>query len=266
MKRRQFILGSLGLTTLSLPIKHLFAKNLPKGVPMITHLSDSRGLANHGWLKSRHTFSFADYYHPERMGFGALRVINDDSVDAGMGFGTHPHRDMEIISIPLEGSLKHKDSEGNATIIKKGEVQIMSAGTGIAHSEYNGSETDPVKFLQIWVMPKKIGIKPRYEQKVFSDTDRKNKIQTVVAPDGRKGAVSINQDAFFSLTDLDAGKSVTYQKQSPGNGVYLFILSGEVEINGKAFNHRDGVGLPQFETVKLSAKSNAEILLMEVPV
>lgn len=233
---------------------------------MIIHEADTRGMANHGWLKSRHTFSFADYYNPERMGFGALRVINDDSVEAGMGFGTHPHRDMEIISIPLEGSLRHNDSEGNARVIKKGEVQIMSAGTGIAHSEYNASEKDPVKFLQIWVMPKKPGIKPRYEQKLFSHEDRKNKIQTVVSPDGRDGSVSINQDAFFSLSDIDTGKAVTYQKQLSRNGVYLFILDGEIEIDGQALKARDGIGLAQFERIKLSAKTKAGVLLMEVPV
>lgn len=232
---------------------------------MITHPSDTRGLANHGWLKSRHTFSFADYYNPERMGFGALRVINDDSVDPGMGFGTHPHRDMEIISIPLEGALQHRDSEGNSSTIRKGEVQIMSAGTGIAHSEFNASTTEAVKFLQIWVLPKKLGIKPRYEQKAFSHEDRKNKISTVVSPDGRNGSVSINQNAFFSLTDIEGGKEVVYERQSGGNGVYIFILNGEVEIEGKKFNTRDGVGIQDFNTLKISASKNSEILLMEVP-
>lgn len=264
MKRRHFLLGTLSISALSLPILNLFAKNLPKGVPMITHLAETRGMANHGWLKSAHSFSFADYYNPERMGFGALRVINDDLIDAGMGFGTHPHRDMEIITIPLQGSLKHKDSEGNSAVIRKGEVQIMSAGTGIAHSEHATPE-EQVKLLQIWVLPKKLGIKPRYEQKVFSHDDRKNKLQTIVAPDGRNGAVSINQDAFFTLSDLDAGKSVTYDKQAPGNGMYLFIIDGEIELNGKTFHSRDGIGLAQFDTLKLTAKTNAEILLMEVP-
>ncbi len=232
---------------------------------MITHLSETRGLADHGWLKSRHTFSFANYYNPERMGFGALRVINDDSVDAGQGFGTHPHRDMEIISIPLEGVLGHKDSEGNNGLIKKGEVQIMSAGTGIAHSEMNASTTDAVKFLQIWVLPKKLGIKPRYEQKSFDEKERKNKLVTVVSPDGRDGSVTINQDAFFSLTDLDAGKVISYGRKLAGNGVYVFVLKGEIEIEGKPFSARDGVGIPDFESIKIEAKTAAEILLMEVP-
>jgi quercetin 2,3-dioxygenase len=233
---------------------------------MIIHPAETRGLANHGWLKSRHTFSFADYYHPERMGFGALRVINDDLVDPGMGFGTHPHRDMEIISIPLEGALQHRDSEGNVSIIRQGEVQIMSAGTGIAHSEFNASATEMVKFLQIWVKPKKMGIKPRYEQMAFSHDERKNKISMVVSPDGRNGSVTINQNAFFSLTDIQIGKEVTYDRQSAGNGVYLFVLSGEVEIEGKNFNARDGVGITEFNSLNISASKDSEVLLMEVPV
>lgn len=233
---------------------------------MITHTSESRGSADHGWLKSRHTFSFADYYNPGRMGFGVLRVINDDSVDAGMGFGTHPHRDMEIISIPLEGALAHKDSEGNSGIIRKGEVQIMSAGTGIAHSEMNASGKEAVKFLQIWVLPKKIGIKPRYEQKNFADVDKKNKIITVVSPDGREGSVTINQNAFFSLSDIEAGKKITYQRKSSGNGLYVFILSGEVTLEGESFKARDGVGINDFSEVEIMAKDSAEVLLMEVPV
>lgn len=233
---------------------------------MITHLSNTRGLADHGWLKSRHTFSFAEYYNPERMGFGALRVINDDSVAPGMGFGTHPHRDMEIISIPLEGALQHKDSEGNESVIRKGEVQIMSAGTGILHSEYNASSSEPVKFLQIWVMPEKLRVKPRYEQKALNHSERHNKIATVVSPDGRGGSVVINQNAFFSLTDLEMNKSVTYERQAEGNGVYIFILKGQVEVEGVKFQDRDGVGIKSFKSVELKALSSAEVLLMEVPV
>lgn len=233
---------------------------------MIIHPSESRGIAEHGWLHSRHTFSFADYYNPERMGFGALRVINDDSVDAAMGFGRHPHRDMEIISIPLEGSLSHQDSEGNSSIIRKGEVQIMSAGTGIFHSEMNASTDDAVKFLQIWVLPKKMGIKPRYEQKNFEHENRKNKLATVVSPDGREGSITINQDAFFSLTDLDADKDVTYTRKLDGNGVYVFVLNGEIEIDGQKFGRRDGIGIKDFESINLKALKNSEVLLMEVPV
>lgn len=265
MKRRAFVLSSMaGLT--ALPFTSLIAGSLKKGVTMITHPSETRGVANHGWLKSKHTFSFANYYNPERMNFGALRVINDDSVDAAMGFGTHPHRDMEIISIPLEGTLAHKDSEGNSHLIRKGEVQIMSAGTGISHSEVNASQDEAVKFLQIWVMPKKLGVKPRYEQKSFKAEDRKNKLTTIVSPDGRDGSVTINQDAFFSLTDIQSGNKVKYERKLAGNGVYVFILSGEVEIEGTTFKSRDGVGITDFESMTLSAHKDSEVLLMEVPV
>lgn len=266
MKRRSFLWGAFSLSAVVLPIARSLANNLTKGVFMITHPSDTRGLANHGWLKSRHTFSFADYYNPERMGFGALRVINDDSVDAGMGFGTHPHRDMEIISIPLEGALAHRDSEGNSSVIRKGEVQIMSAGTGIYHSEMNASAAEAVKFLQIWVLPKKLSVKPRYEQKAFTHEARKNKFLTVVSPDGREGSVSINQNAFFTLVDLDAGKMLTYEKKSSGNGLYLFVIKGRGEIEGQKFADRDGVGIPSFENLKVSAETDTELLLMEVPV
>lgn len=233
---------------------------------MIIHTADSRGLADHGWLKSRHTFSFADYYNPERMGFGALRVINDDSVEAGMGFGAHPHRDMEIISIPLKGALQHKDSEGNSSIIKKGDVQIMSAGTGIRHSEFNASQSEEVKFLQIWVMPARLGVKPRYEQKSFFHQDRTNKFVTVVSPDGREGSVSINQNAYFSLADIEENVELKYERKSQGNGLYIFILKGKISIDGKEFNARDGIGIYDFEVISLNAKESTEVLMMEVPV
>lgn len=231
---------------------------------MHLHRSETRGVANHGWLKSRHTFSFADYYDPSRMGFGVLRVINDDSVAAGMGFGTHPHRDMEIISIPLEGALQHKDSEGNASIIRKGEVQIMSAGTGIFHSEFNASPTEEVKFLQIWVLPKKLGIKPRYEQKAFDHQSRLNKFSLVVSPDGRDGSVSINQDAFFSLADMESGKILSYKKYLAKNAVYVFVLKGELELNGQHLFARDGVGVTT-DDLSLKSFQDSEVLLMEVP-
>lgn len=228
---------------------------------MIIHQANSRGKANHGWLNSHHTFSFAGYYDEQRMNFGALRVLNDDSVAPGMGFGTHPHRDMEIISVPLSGSLQHKDSEGNSQLIRKGEVQIMSAGTGVAHSEYNASTTDEVKFLQIWVIPKKFGIKPRYEQKAFDFKD--NSLTLVVSPDGRDGSVTINQDAFFSIAEIN-GTELTYERKLNGNGVYVFVLNGDVEIDGKKFSTRDGIGITDFEKVKMKS-DKAEVLLMEVP-
>jgi redox-sensitive bicupin YhaK (pirin superfamily) len=233
---------------------------------MIIHHSDSRGFADHGWLKSRHTFSFADYYNPERMGFGTLRVINDDRVEATYGFGKHGHRDMEIISIPLSGELKHEDSEGNSGVIKKGEIQIMSAGTGIVHSEFNPSETEAVNFLQIWVLPKEQGIKPRYQQKTFPHDERLGKIQTIISPDGRDGSLVINQDAYFSLCDLKQGEKVSYKKHSPKCGVYLFVIEGEVELLGKTFKLRDGVGITDLEGLDIESHKDSEILLIEVPI
>lgn len=230
---------------------------------MILHQSDTRGKANHGWLKSRHTFSFAEYYDQDRMGFGALRVINDDAVDPGKGFGKHPHKDMEIISIPLEGTLSHNDSEGNSGLIKKGEVQIMSAGTGIFHSEQNASATDPVKFLQIWVLPKKMAVKPRYEQKAFDLQD--NKMKLVVSPNGEDGSVSINQDAYFSLAKIGSGNDVTYKRKQEGTGLYIFVISGEVEVDGQSLAKRDGLGLENFKAVSVNGLSDSEVLLMEVP-
>jgi quercetin 2,3-dioxygenase len=232
---------------------------------MLVHLSHTRGFADHGWLKSAHTFSFADYYDPSRMGFGSLRVINDDFIKPQMGFGTHPHRDMEIITIPLEGVLKHKDSEGHSSLIRKGEVQIMSAGTGIAHSEVNGSDKEAVKLLQIWVLPKKLGVKPRYEQKSFSHADRQNKFQLIVSPEGSEDSVLINQDAFFSLSDLNAGRRISYQKKKSGNGLYLFVIKGEVEVKGKTFEERDAVGIEDFDSLDINSRKDSELLLMEVP-
>jgi redox-sensitive bicupin YhaK (pirin superfamily) len=231
----------------------------------IFHRANSRGAADHGWLKSRHTFSFADYYNPERMGFGVLRVINDDWVDAGQGFGTHPHRNMEIVSIPLEGELSHRDSEGNGKVIRKGEVQIMSAGSGIAHSEFNPSEANPVNFLQIWVLPKLLNIPPRYEQKYFASEDRKNAWQVVVSPDKNSGGVFINQDAVFSMTEMDAGRELEYTRHIEGNGIYVFVLDGEIKIEGETLNTRDAAGFEHAAHLQIAASKNSRLLVIEVP-
>jgi redox-sensitive bicupin YhaK (pirin superfamily) len=230
---------------------------------MMTIPAESRGLADHGWLKSRFTFSFADYYDPKRMGFGALRVINDDFIAPAKGFGTHPHRDMEIITIPLAGTLQHRDSTGNAAKIRKGEVQIMSAGTGIFHSEYNASDAEEVRLLQIWVMPKKFGITPRYDQKNYEL--KENELTLIVSPDGKDTAVGINQDAYFSLGLLSHGKTLNYDVKSPGNGVFVFVLAGSLAVNGQELGTRDGVGISETEKLTLHATSGAEVLLMEVP-
>jgi quercetin 2,3-dioxygenase len=234
-------------------------------VNIVIHKSDSRGIANHGWLQSRHTYSFAGFYDAERMGFGKLRVLNDDIVESSMGFGTHPHENMEIISIPLSGSLRHEDSMGNQHVIESGEVQIMSAGTGITHSEYNNSATESVNFLQIWILPKKRGIEPRYAQKRFELDQRINKLQVIVAPDDEQGAISINQDAYFSLLKLEDGNSINYQLFNKQNGVYIFMISGSAKIDGVNLETRDGVEVSDTSDITLEANDNAEILWIETP-
>ncbi|HAH22793.1 MAG TPA: hypothetical protein DCL77_03350 [Prolixibacteraceae bacterium] len=231
----------------------------------ILHKASTRGHANHGWLNSFHTFSFANYYDPERMHFGALRVLNDDTVEAGMGFGTHPHDNMEIISIPLEGDLEHKDSMGNVTVIKHGDIQVMSAGTGIHHSEYNSNKDKRVKFLQIWVIPNQKKVTPRYDQITLNPEDRHNKLQQVLSPNSEDEGVWIYQNAWFHLGKFDKGVSTDYRLKAKGNGVYAFILSGDVTINGQALNTRDGYGIWDVDTLSIKADSDAEFLLMEVP-
>lgn len=232
----------------------------------ILHKADTRGNANHGWLQSYHTFSFASYYNPERMHFGVLRVLNDDTVDGGMGFGTHPHDNMEIISIPLEGDLEHKDSMGNTTVIRNGDIQVMSAGTGIQHSEYNRNKEQKVKFLQIWVFPNKKGVTPRYDQITLKAEDRKNKLQQILSPNADDEGVWIHQDAWFHLGQFDADQKTTYTIKKAGNGVYAFVLSGSFTVNGQTLSNRDGLGLWDIASFELESKSaTSEILLMEVP-
>lgn len=232
----------------------------------VIHRADSRGTAFFGWLNSKHTFSFGRYYDPDRVQFGALRVLNDDIVEPGMGFGTHPHDNMEIISIPLEGQLAHKDSTGREEVINTGEVQIMSAGTGLTHSEYNYSKTSKVNFLQIWILPKKKDIEPRYDQKVFRAEDRNNQLQTVVSPNEHDQALWINQDAWISLLDLSAGKHVPYQVHKPTNGVYTFLISGKVHIDDTPVEKRDGLGVLNSERFDITADEDAQLLFIEVPI
>lgn len=229
------------------------------------HQSSSRGVANHGWLDSRHTYSFADYYHPERMGFGVLRVINDDRVAPSRGFGTHPHQNMEIISIPLSGALRHQDSMGNQQAIQSDEVQVMSAGTGITHSEYNYSDTEQVNFLQIWVLPKKMNIEPSYRQLSFNAEDRKNKFQLLVSPDGRQNTLAINQGAYFSRIDLEEACSVNYPLFCPDNGVYLFVISGSLSLGNICLNERDGAEISNVQHLNLTAQSKSQLLCIEIP-
>jgi redox-sensitive bicupin YhaK (pirin superfamily) len=231
----------------------------------ILHKAETRGNANHGWLNSYHTFSFANYYNPERMHFGVLRVLNDDTVQAGMGFGTHPHDNMEIISIPLEGDLEHKDSMGNVAVIRNGDIQVMSAGTGIYHSEYNKNKENLVKFLQIWVFPNQKNVTPRYDQITLNLEDRHNKLQQILSPNPDDAGVWIHQNAWFHLGTLDKGFSTNYKVNLAGNGVYAFVLSGNVTLNGQTLGPRDGYGIWNIDQFDLQADSNAEILLMEVP-
>lgn len=231
----------------------------------VLHKANTRGHANHGWLNTSHTFSFAHFHDPERMHFGVLRVLNDDFVDGGRGFGTHPHDNMEIISIPLSGDLEHKDSMGNTTVIKQNDVQIMSAGTGIQHSEYNKNKDQKVNFLQIWVFPKVRNITPRYGQITFKPEDRINKLQQIVSPVKDDEGVLINQDAWFHLGNLKSGFSTDYKIKQKGNGVYAFVIAGDVTINDQRLNKRDGFGIWDVDTLSVSADTDAELLLMEVP-
>jgi redox-sensitive bicupin YhaK (pirin superfamily) len=231
----------------------------------ILHPAATRGHANHGWLDSHHTFSFAHYYDPARMNFGVLRVLNDDWVDGGKGFDTHPHDNMEIISIPLVGDLEHRDSMGNRAVIRQNDVQIMSAGTGIYHSEYNHHADKKVNFLQIWVFPKKRNVTPRYDQKTFAPEARVNRLQGVVNPAGAGGGVEINQDAWFWLGSFKSGFETRYNIRQSGNGVYVFVIAGEVTVGEQKLSPRDGYGIWDTDSFPLKATTDAELLLMDVP-
>lgn len=230
----------------------------------ILHTANSRGHANMGWLNSYHSFSFGNYYNPERVHFGALRVLNDDTVQQGMGFSKHPHDNMEIISIPMYGDLHHKDSTGRDEIIRQDDVQIMSAGSGIAHSETNANADKEVKFLQIWIMPKENNIEPRYQQKSFKPENRQGQLVTVVAPDD-ENAVLINQDAWLSLADLSLTQEIKYTIRKEGNGVYVFILSGNVSIDDQPLQTRDALGIWETGSITIKADSAAQLLLIDVP-
>lgn len=228
--------------------------------------ANDRGFANHGWLKSYHTFSFANYHNPNKMNYGALRVVNDDNVAASMGFGRHQHANMEIVSIPLSGSLQHEDSEGNKAVINHGDVQIMSAGTGIFHAEKNNSNAEEVKFFQIWVFPKFENIKPNYDQKTFLAADRHNKFQIVVSPDSADGGVHINQDAVFYLANFDKDSMVSFKKKFDKNSIFLMVIEGEIEAAGEKLNRRDAIGLSDFDEIDIkSLTENTQLLVIEVP-
>jgi len=226
----------------------------------------SRGHADHGWLNTWHTFSFANYYNPNRMHFGALRVLNDDTVQAGMGFGTHPHDNMEIITIVNNGELEHRDSMGNGSVITPGEVQVMSAGTGIQHSEFNHSKTQEVKFFQIWVFPDKQNVEPRYDQARFSDEELAGKWRVVVSPDGTDNSLWIHQQSWFSLGTFKKGEVTEFKLNNPENSLYLFVISGSFKIGEETLQVRDGIGIEEIDDgITLHIEADSKILAMELP-
>jgi redox-sensitive bicupin YhaK (pirin superfamily) len=232
---------------------------------IIIHRADTRGIAEHGWLKSFHTFSFAEYYNPERIHFGVLRVLNDDIVKPGSGFDDHAHDNMEIITIPLEGVLTHKDSLGHISIIKPGDIQVMSAGSGITHAEYNDDTIKAVNLLQIWIYPKLKNIEPTYQQKTFNPEDKINVFQEIITPSHENNGLHINQDAWLSIGKLDKGQETNYSIKKDNNGLYIFIIDGDINIEGLNLNSRDGIGITKVNNITIKAVSNCEILIMDIP-
>ena len=233
---------------------------------LTVHKAGCRGHADHGWLNSWHSFSFASYYNPDRMHFGALRVLNDDTVQAGMGFGTHPHDNMEIITIVLEGELEHKDSMGNGSVIRPGEVQVMSAGTGITHSEFNHSQNNEVRFLQIWVFPDKKNVEPRYGQAKFQDEEMSGKWRTVVSPDGAGNTLWIYQQAWFSIGNFEPGTNISYKLKKADSLVYVFLISGELTVGGETLGLRDGAGIEAIDNdIAMTTNKQSKVLVMEIP-
>ena len=231
----------------------------------VLHKANTRGHADHGWLNAYHSFSFASWYNPERIQFGMLRVLNDDTIAAGMGFGTHPHDNMEIITIPLEGDLAHKDSMGNAEVIKTGDVQVMSAGTGIQHSEFNPNADQRTKLFQIWVFPKYRNVTPRYQQITLDETEQKNNFAQILSPNADDAGVWIYQDAWFFLANFDKDFTKTYTINKEGNGMYVFVISGKITLDGQELETRDGLGIWDFTNLEITAATAAKFLLMEIP-
>jgi redox-sensitive bicupin YhaK (pirin superfamily) len=229
------------------------------------HPANERGTSDHGWLKANFSFSFASYHNPEKVHFGALRVLNDDIISGGMGFGMHPHDNMEIITIPLSGALEHKDSMGNKGVTHAGEVQVMSAGTGVRHSEYNHSKIEAANTLQIWLFPREKNVQPRYDQKSFTELFKQNELTTLISPDKGGNALWINQDATFSMGSFDAGKDLNYQISRPENGAYIFVLEGSVKVEDQVLNKKDALGLWEIDSVAINTLESARILIIDVP-
>tara|TARA_B100000927_G_scaffold227268_1_gene186984 strand:+ start:675 stop:1553 length:879 start_codon:yes stop_codon:yes gene_type:complete len=231
----------------------------------VLHKANTRGNANHGWLKANHSFSFANYYNPERMHFGVLRVLNDDTIAPGRGFGTHPHDNMEIITIPLEGDLKHEDNMGNGTVIKNGDIQVMSAGTGITHSEFNANNNSEVKLLQIWLFPNKKNVEPRYDQIEIKSISKTNEFNQILSPFKDDQGVWIHQNAWFQLGSFDKSTAIDYNIKKETNGLYVFMIEGQAKVNDQDLYLRDGYGLWNTEEVKIQAEKGSKILMMDVP-
>ncbi|WP_130735306.1 pirin family protein [Flavobacterium sp. J27] len=231
----------------------------------VIHRANTRGNANHGWLNAWHSFSFANWYNPERVHFGALRVLNDDTIAAGMGFGTHPHDNMEIITIPLEGDLAHKDSMGNAATIKTGDVQVMSAGTGIRHSEFNPNADQQTKLFQIWLFPNQQNVTPRYQQITLDQSLQKNNFAQILSPNSEDEGVWIHQEAWFYLSDFDKDFTKQLALKKEGNGFYIMTIEGEIEVNGEKLNKRDAIGIWNTDTLEIKAVTAAKFLVMEIP-
>lgn len=228
--------------------------------------SEERGKADFGWLKANYSFSFANYYNPHKIHFGVLRVLNDDTVDAAAGFPPHPHDNMEIITIPLSGSLEHKDSMGNTGVITRGEVQVMSAGSGIFHSEFNHSSTEKLSLFQIWIMTAKKNAEPRYDQRKFNTEERKNKWQQVVNPMSENEGLQIHQDAWIFLGDFEKGKTVRHAIKKTGNGIYLLVIKGNITVNGQTLNTRDAAGITETSEIEISMNEDSELMVLDVPV
>jgi len=271
MNRKDFIQNLIKGTSFILAypffgsLNTLMGKNMETKTKFVLHKANTRGKADHGWLKTFHTFSFANYYDPERMNFGALRVLNDDTVATEMGFGMHPHKNMEIITIPLKGELTHQDSMGNKAVITSDEIQVMSAGTGVRHSEFNDHKTLAVELLQIWVIPNKENVTPRYDQFKLIKEARINKFQQILSPNQNDEGVWIYQNAWFHLGEFTEEKQLTYSLKSKSNGVYVFIIEGEATVEGHSLTKRDGLGLSEINDIQFNTKAGAKILIMEVP-
>jgi redox-sensitive bicupin YhaK (pirin superfamily) len=231
----------------------------------IFYPANERGKNDLGWLKANFSFSFGPYYNPEKIRFGVLRVLNDDIIGPGQGFGHHPHDNMEIITIPLAGALEHKDSMGNTGVISAGEVQVMSAGTGVEHSEFNASQVEPANTLQIWLFPKERNIKPRYDQKSFTGEMKINQLTTLVSPVKSDDTLWVNQDATFSMGSFEANKEINYDIKTPGNGVYVFVLEGSLKINGHILNKRDALGVYDTSSITIGTEAKSRLLIMDIP-